>query len=176
MTVNLSPVTNNQTTAFDKIGFDLSKPPTIPVAAAQVSQAEQAPQADKVEISAKEKAPKKGIVQKAKDFVRTAKKLGITISEYTKGTFVGVGQGFLVGSGVFTVGSIINGVKKLKINKAVKNGVEDAAKNIKMFPAKSLGVIGAALMLGISYWKTSLNANERKANVDHRYTPTPIKN
>jgi hypothetical protein len=58
--------------------------------------------------------------------------------------------------------------------KAVKEGAEAVAKKVHYLPAKTLGIIvGVAILLG-NLWKASLNANDKKADVDHRYTQTPI--
>lgn len=52
--------------------------------------------------------------------------------------------------------------------------IEKITPKLKLVPAKTLGALVGVAVLLRSLWKASLNANERKADVDHRYTTTPI--
>ncbi len=81
--------------------------------------------------------------------------------------------------------SDLNVVANTKLNAAFKKGLEiekgilphtmvKSYSRIKLFPAKALAIVGAIGTLLVTYWKTSLNANQKKADVDHRYTPTPV--
>ncbi|MDD3237039.1 MAG: hypothetical protein PHV37_02965 [Candidatus Gastranaerophilales bacterium] len=110
---------------------------------------------DKIDLQTTPK--KKGFVQKIKDFIGSCKKIGVNINEYTKSTFKGIGQGFFVGSGAFTIATIARLAKK---------------KEIGNMP-KVVGVMAGVTTLAANLWTASLNANERKAGVDHRWTQTP---
>ncbi len=136
---------------------DLTAPPSVSAALPTESDS------DKFQASSKDEG-KKGPVQVVKDFVRAVKKFNITLSEYAKGTLKGIGQAALAGSAVFTVGSAINFAKKGKI----------AAKTAKRFHSGALAIATAVVTMGANYWKTSLEANNKKADVDHKYTPTKI--
>ncbi len=152
MTVNFNP--SHGVTAPTPFS-NFATPPSIPVNASPVAAS---PAKDTV---TQEKTEKKGPVRSLKDFIRAVKKFGINISEYTKGTFKGIAEGLLVGAGIFTAGSIYKGIKQL-------------VKKPSKMPVKALAVAGGLLTLAANYWKTSLNANEKKADVDHRYTTTPV--
>lgn len=156
MTVNFNtPAVGTTTSAFQNIGMDLSKPPTISAA--------KAVEPDTVDIKKpEEKKEKKGPIRAIKDFIGSMKKFGNTISGYTKGTIKGAFQGFLVGSGIYTVSKIVSSFN-LKAGK-------------KALPAKALGIISAGLTLIATYWNTSLNVNQQNADVDHRWQRTPIVN
>ena len=166
MTMNFSPVQGATTPKpFNNLGIDIT-PPSIPVEAPSIEpvkpdsfNAAAVTKNDSAEPEIKEKG--KGPIRALKDFVRAAKKLGINISEYTKGTLSGAVQGFAVGAGVFTIGSVYKGIK-------------NAIKKPSKMPVKFLAVASGLATVAYNYWKTSLTANEKKADVDHRYTTTPV--
>lgn len=73
----------------------------------------------------------------------------------------------------FDTGVIENKLKNVNIPEFLCYDKE-VFKKIKFVPAKTLAVVtGVAVLLG-SLWKASLNANGKKADVDHKYTTTPI--
>ncbi len=156
MTVNFNPAQGAVTPPpINNLGFDPTKPAEISANSVLVD----SPKPDKFDpiAAAETKSEKKGPIKSIKDFVRATKKLGITIGEYAKGTFKGVFQGAIVGSVIYASGSAYKHFKK-------------AAK----LPVKSLAMVGAVGTLLANYWKTSLTANEKKADVDHRWTTTKI--
>ena len=156
MTVNFNPAQGAVTPQpINNLGFDPTKPAEISANSVLANPTK----SDKfAPIAASEtKSEKKGPIKSIKDFVRAVKKFGITVSEYTKGTFKGVFQGAIVGSVIYASGSAYKHFKK-------------ASK----LPVKALSVVGAVGTLFANYWKTSLNANEKKADIDHRWTTTKI--
>lgn len=242
---------------FESFAFDSAKPATVPTVTPVAIPAASGVEGDKVEtdkveiknkpeenLEAPEKAPKKGVIQGAKDVVRTVRKFGVTVSEYTKGTFKGIFDGALVGGGIFAIGKFANFTKKhakdivknekkyYKLNveellktlntpeaqaddelktvynlvnkispkknaeglielseKAVKKLFKELKevklpeklyknagmlKKVRLVPVKTLAVIGSVVTLAATYWNTSLKANKKKADVDHKYTTTPI--
>lgn len=132
--------------------------PETPSAAKETAEAVKAP----------ETKEKKGPIRAIKDFIRTIKKFNTSVAEYVKGTFKGLIEGFLAGSGVFAVTSIINHFKK-PVTKAI-----EGAKKSKVLPTKALGIITGILVLAGNLWSASLKANKKKADVDHEWTTTPI--
>ncbi len=125
---------------------------------------------DVVEISNKQK---KGPIKSIKGFIANIKKIGISASEYTKGGAKGIAAGAVAGSIVYTAGSIFNGIKKSGFEKAQtaakKAGEEFAKTKPAKVPAAILAAGAAAIALGVNIWNASLNATERKSNVDHRW-------
>lgn len=67
------------------------------------------------------------------------------------------------------------GIEELSVaEKDLFTASKQILKKMKFIPAKTLGALVGVTVLLSSLWKASLNANERKADVDHRYTTTPI--
>ncbi len=142
MTVNFPSVTTNQKYV-----------PTVTVAnaAALPAPKNEVIKADSLETGHKHE--KKSIVSKVSTFVGNIKKGFASFGEYTKGFFKGVGGGALAGSIVYTASSIMKTLKKKQSN---KGGVVLAA-------------VTAAGTFAYNMYKAYLNANEAKANIDHRY-------
>ena len=169
MTTNFNPVQGATTPKpFNNLGFDPSAAPQVPPAPVPVAEPvvkvdEFAPASTPTvgEEVVADKEAGKGPIRAIKDFVRAAKKLGITLSEYTKGTFKGVIEGAVVGASVYTAGSLYKGIKNL-------------AKKPSKMPVKALAIASGIATLAANYWKTSLNTNEKKADVDHRWTTTKV--
>ena len=114
---------------------------------------------DTVELSTAS-AEKKGPVKKFKGFIANIKKVFASTGEYTKGTVKGVGYGAVGGSLVYTGSKLITGVKKF-LNKNSQ---------IKALPAKTLAILTAVGVLAVNLWKASLNATEKRSEIDLRYT------
>lgn len=167
--------TGINTNLFDKIqGANTSKYSeiTAPVVPPQTQPAVPATTVDSVEITKTKDKPKKGIITKFKDFIRTIKKFNTTVSGYTKATFEGAKDAVITGSALFTIGSVVNHFK----TKAATKAGEEALKNLRKIPSKTLGIIGAIVAVGISFWKASLEVNKNRAEIDHSWTKTPINN
>ena len=109
------------------------------------------------------KTEKKGPIKKLKSFIAEVKKFFASLSEYFKGTVRGVGIGAALGSVVYTAGSIVN---YFKSKAAVKAGSELT----KKVPNKVLACIVAVIALASSLWKASLDASDRRSDIDHRWT------
>ena len=88
-----------------------------------------------------------------------------TIGEYTKGTVKGVAKGVAAGSVVYAGGSVINHMR----TKAAEKIGEEAVKNVKKLPNKALAVAVGVVALGINLWKASLNLNEKRSDIHHRW-------
>lgn len=175
-TVETAPVVT-QPTPSDKvvIGEVVKEPaPTAQAAAKEVT--------DPV---AKQPKQKKGFVQSLKDFVRAVRKFFINVSEYGKGTAKGVFSGGIVGALVFGATHAVLSIKKFvknrsgNIAKGIEEGIETAGKKAPKALKKTklplvLGIISGAFVLVKNLWDASLIANEKKADVDHRYTTTPV--
>jgi len=98
---------------------------------------------------------KRSFFQKIRDFYASIKKGVINTTEYGKGTFKGLVSGAVGVMAVLGVDSMINLVKK------APNHISTKGKIIA-------GVVGAVCM-GVNLFKAYLNANEKKAQIDHRW-------
>ncbi len=96
-----------------------------------------------------------------KGFIARVKSAFATFGEYTKGTFKGVTSGVVAGSVVYTAASAINFIR----NKAA----EKAGTVAKKLPNKFLAGAAALAALGINLWNASLNANEKRSEIHHRW-------
>lgn len=124
---------------------------------------------------------KDGFVQKIKNFIAAAKKLGIIISEYAKGIVLGVIKGGIVG--LLTAGSFraINWAKpyilesriwqdklvKMKLISLLKFPLKPVLNHPKIQTA--VAVLAGLSVLAVELFKTSLNVSEITAEVDHRW-------
>ncbi len=117
---------------------------------------------DTVEISAENQNTKQGPIRTVKNFIANIKKFFSTTGEYIKGTVKGLSTGVVAGSVVYTGGSVIN---HFRGKAAAKTG--QTPKNI---PSKALAVTVGVLSLASNLWNASLNATEKKSNIDHRWT------
>ena len=119
------------------------------------------------EVVTQEPKKKKSIVRKFKDGVSSVKKFFIDVGEYTKGTVKGLFFGGIAAGGVIGADAIRGASKIIKDAKAG----EIADKAVKVLSTKgkvAAGAVGLAV-LGYNLFKASLNASERKANIDHRW-------
>lgn len=153
---------------------------------------------DKVEFSCKEeKTKKKGFLEKTANFVGSVKKAFVTIFEYAKGGIKGVGS--FAAAGATTVGTIYSthklaqGAKiakqtgKNKLTTSIGNLFKGISKNLKpknlRKTLKTPKGIGTALMgiaiggIAFTYqiYKAKLSANEKRAELDHKYFNEPHK-
>lgn len=128
------------------------------------------PVTDSVEITTQPKE-KKGIIKSVKTFIANIKKAFATVSEYSKGMAKGAATGAVAGSLVYTLGAIMNGVKTKAAQKAAqKAGEEFVLKNVKRIPNKLLAGIVAVGAIAVNLWNASLNATEKKSEIEHRWT------
>lgn len=119
------------------------------------------------EVVIQEPKKKKSLIRKFKDGYASFKKGLITAGEYTKGTVKGLFYGGVVAGGVVGVDAIMGASKIIKSAKAG----ELADKAVKVLSTKGkvlAGVVGLAV-LGYNLFQASLNASEKKADIDHRW-------
>lgn len=121
-----------------------------------------APATDTVEIQ-KTETKKQGPIKKLKTFIANIKKAFASAGEYIKGGAKGIASGAVAGSLVYTGGAIINGLK----DKAALKAGQEAGKKI---PNKFLAGAVALVALGVNIWNASLNATEKRSQIDHRWT------
>jgi len=169
--------TGINTNLFDKIQsgggakFSEITAPVVPPQEVQTAPAVPATSVDSVEITKAEGKPKKGLVTRFKDFIRTIKKFNATLGGYTKATFVGAKDAVIAGSTLYAGFKVIDFFK----TKAAQKAGKEAIKSMKKLPVVA-GVIGAIAAIGISFWKASLDVNKDRAEIDHSWTKTPIDN
>ena len=117
---------------------------------------------DKVDLtSAKKTKEKRGPIKAFKAFIANIKKGVATFNEYSKGFFKGIKNGAIFASLIYTGGSVINKIAAItkKKNPAISN------KAIVITSA-----VSAIASLGVSLWKSSLNASEKRSDIEHRWT------
>lgn len=119
------------------------------------------------EIIYVEKQPKKTFFGRIRGFWAGIQKFFTGAVEYTKGSAKGIYYGSMAAVGVLAADGAVGAIKMLK---AAKSG--DAAKSAMNFFSKK-GKIGAgvaaATVLGYQLFKSYLNFNEKKAQIDHRW-------
>ena len=127
--------------------------------------------ADSVELSTTKKEKKKGPIKRLKSFIANVKKFFASAGEYTKGFFKGLVQGATAGALIYTAGDIINYAKTSAASKAAAEaGTEAAAKVVKKIPNKALAIVALVGALAINLWNSSLNATEKRSEIEHRWT------
>lgn len=145
MTVSFNP----QTSAFNQMrNHSIANKPNFTSAAPVAEEPKQ-------EIVAEEPKKKTSLWQKTKNFITGVKKAFITAGEYIVGTVKGVFYGALGAAGVLGVDAVRNAVKKAPAGFSTKGKV-------------IAGVVGFAT-LGYQLFKANLNANQKKAEVEHRW-------
>ncbi len=149
---------------------------------------------EKEKAAEEKKKNKLGPIKRFKRFIGNVKKLGVTIGEYTKGFFKGAFKGGViggaVGGGIYALGKskLLNNPETLVntpvIGKLFRGAkfVSDPSVITNAIPTKILknkataiavgGTILAATLIR-ALWKASLNANEKKALIEHKYESTP---
>lgn len=150
---------------------------TIDSEAIKAEAVEQAKREIKLEQLAEEQASKKknklSFFEKCKRFVGSMKKAGVTIVDYTKGTILGAVKGAAVGGIGFGACKIVS---KVLENKEFATKGKNFLAKIGKSPrtAKVVGAGMAIIGLGTQLWKTSLEVNEKKALIDHKYETTHV--
>lgn len=119
------------------------------------------------EVVTQEPKKKKSFIRKFKDGFASVKKFFIGVGEYAKGTVKGLFYGGIAAGGVVGVDAIMGATKIIKSAKAGEV-VNKAAKVLSTKGKVAAGAIGLAV-LGYQLFKASLNATEKKADVDHRW-------
>ncbi len=128
-----------------------------------------------VEKNDTEDQDKKGPIKKLKGFIANVKKFFSKSGIYIKGGAKGALIGGVAGSSVFGIGTIVNTIidKAAKKSEQVAEGadeaIENAAKAVKHFPAKTLGALTAVGVLIASLWTASLDATQKGSDIEHRY-------
>ena len=163
-----------------KVSF--TAPPVTPANQTQTTVGEAiaaAPAQDTVQIS-KPKAEKKGFVKSVNEAIGNFKKFVASAETYTIAGFKGFFKGAVVGSMAFAGGMLINEARKLPSKLAMK-GKEVSPEIIKASTEKitKLGknnkfIGAAAALIGVgtfagTLWKATLDVNEKKSNIEHRY-------
>ncbi|MCK7470076.1 MAG: hypothetical protein MZU95_04160 [Desulfomicrobium escambiense] len=145
----------------------------------QVQYAPPSPQEDTVQFDQKPKE-KTGPIRKFKNFMAGIQKAWATVTGYTKATFKGIFDGALVASTVLAGTAGYNFIKrhvnKVSSNKEVKDkAIQQIKDKAKLIP-KSIKY-GAVALGGVTLiydlFKASLDINEKKANIDHRWKANP---
>lgn len=184
--------TINNTSPFDKIsefkgGYTASQP--------KIDFKEEP---DRIEFSKKEEeTKKKGFLEKTANFVGSVKKAFVTVAEYAKGTIKGIGS--FATAGTATVGTIygthklVQGAKiakeagKNKLTTGVANLFKGISKNLNpetlkktLKTPKGIGTVLAGVVIGgltftYQIYKAKLAANEKRADLDHKYFNEPHK-
>lgn len=108
---------------------------------------------DSVELSTKQE--KKSIWQGFKDDYTSFRKFFVTLGEYTKGTLKGLVYGGTAVVGILGTDALRGMVKKSSKVPSTKGKI-------------AAGIAGAAVFT-YNLFNASLNANSRKANIDHRW-------
>lgn len=144
---------------------------TEPVQTPPATKAVPSTKMDSVEFSEGEKKPKKGIITRFKDFIRTIKKFNTTVGGYTKATFDSAKNATITGALLYTGVKVVDFFKTRAARKAGK----DIIKSMKKMPIVA-GILGAISAIGLTFWKASLNVNKDRAEIDHSWTNTPINN
>ncbi len=128
------------------------------------------PEYDVVNLKQKTKTKtKKGPVKTIKCAIASIKKFFSTIGEYSKGLFKGIKNGAVSGSILYTGAKIFNYIQDKGAKKAAETAGE-VAKQVKHLPAPALALGAAVVSIGAALWNASLNATERKSDIDHRWT------
>lgn len=164
----------------------VSAPKTQPVAAQQVTPepVNQDMVSDTVEISAKKQ--KKGPIKSLKGFISNVKKFFATAGEYIKGGAKGIATGAVSGAIIYSGGEVTNKLLALKAGINAKNiakqadksipkaelksiaaNAKEACKKIKFHKPIAIAAAGVAIVAGL--WNASLNASEKRSNIEHRY-------
>lgn len=121
------------------------------------------------EVKPEQKSEKKGVVRGFKNLVGGIKKFFVNVGEYAKGTAKGLFYGAIGAAGVLGVDALRNGFKEIKRIKAGKVAAE--GNKFKYLSGKgkvAAGVVALAVM-GYQLFKASLNASEKRSDVDHRW-------
>lgn len=149
----------------------------------------------KAKAAEEKKKNKLGPIKRFKRFIGNVKKAFVTLGEYTKGFFKGLFNGGVVGGvvggGIYAIGNskflkdpaaLTNTplIGKLFRGSAIVNNA-DTIKNsfaTKLLSNKKTAIIAGGVILAgaliSSLWKASLNANEKRALIEHRYESTPV--
>ena len=150
------------------------------------------------ELDAKQKADeekkknKLGPIKRLKRFIGNVKKGVVTAGEYTKGFFKGTLQGGIaggvLGGAIYATGKVLKDpavlvqtpvVGKLFRNLKIVSNPEILDKSIlaKVLKSKTTAIAagGVALAIGLisALWKASINANEKRDLIEHKYESTP---
>ncbi len=102
-----------------------------------------------------EKKKRRGPIKTLKSAIANVKKFFASVGTYTKGVLKGIKNGIISGSVVYTGVTIYNKIKK-----------KDANSKLGFI----LGGVAIAGSLIASIWNASLDLNEKKSNIDHRWT------
>ena len=194
---NIFSIMKSQSDGYPVLAASAAKPLTVKDVLENQQALKDMPP-DTVIISAKTPEKKKGIVQSFKENVAGFLKARAGIAEYTKGIAGGIYDGAVIGSVLYTGGELAKSVKNTRLNSlvtgtgnllykglkkagswvdipvvtpAAKALLKGAIKFFKAVPAhnKAIAAGAAALALGYNLFNASLNASERKADIDHRW-------
>lgn len=154
-------VQNSTAEVFNNIQPTYTAPPVTPAKTTVTTVADALPAAqvatekDTVELSSKTKPEKKGFVKTVNHAISNFKKFFATLGAYTVAGAKGFGKALAFGS-IATVASI---------------GI-DAIANKKIAHPKIAACVGAftaVATFATTVWKASLDLNEKKSDIEHRY-------
>ena len=113
---------------------------------------------DSVEITQQtETTQKKGPIKSVKNFIANIKKTFTSASEYVKGTAKGIGSGAVAASLIYTGGQVIKRFAKPE-------------SKLSKIHNKPLAIIAGIGILAANLWTASLNASEKRSQIEHRWT------
>lgn len=154
-----------------------------PIAAVNVGEnLSGAPASDTVQIQSRSEG-KKGPVKKLKGFIAGIKKSFATAGTYAAGTVKGLGRAAVGASVVYTGGQVVNTIRAGKAAKVATQAMKNtatkeeikkagaaAAAAVKKVPNKALAIATGILALGATLWTASLDATEKRSEIEHRWT------
>ncbi|EKE02700.1 MAG: hypothetical protein ACD_20C00346G0027 [uncultured bacterium] len=124
-----------------------------------------APAKDQVQLSHKEqKSPKVGFVQRIKNLIAGVKKAYVVTTQYTKALVNGTVKGAIIGSGVYGT---------LKAVDFMKNYKQETVKHIPKQVVIGAAAVAGLTKLGFTLFKSSLDVNEAKSKIEHRWQHDP---
>ncbi|MBQ3640363.1 hypothetical protein II906_00280 [bacterium] len=147
-------------------------PASTPSVSAPLPAASAAPQADSVDLKSKPK--KKGLVNNVNQFISNCKKFFAGVAEYTKGTVKGIVSGAIAGTSIYGAANLAHKAKQFvdirKLGKGAEEAAVNAIKDKKLSKAApAIAVVAGIATLGLNLWKSKLNLNETRSDIEHRY-------
>lgn len=161
---NMSVTLNSQNTVFNNMRHSVQNSPSF--RSNEVAPAP-TPAQSQDEVVTQEPKKKKSLIRKFKDGYASFKKGLITAGEYAKGTVKGLFFGGIAAGGIVGADAIMGSAKIIKSAKAGET-IDKAVKVLSTKGKVAAGVVGLAV-LGYNLFQASLNASEKKADVDHRW-------
>ena len=132
-----------------------------------------APANDNVQLSSTAKPERKGLVKTVNQAISNFKKFFASAEAYTVAGVKGVGKSVIAGSLFLAGGLLVNEARKLPAIIAKKGKDVAQEKIAKLAKNNKFIAVGAALCgiatFATTLWKASLDLNEKKSGIEHRY-------